>query len=626
MLRTAVLERLCAPLCDAVLGRRGLRGGAGLARAHEPLPAPARRPPPLVPLPPPVRPAPAGRAGAARAGARARAAPARVRVARASGTTEEAIHHAVAAGAFAEAGALIAETWVHYANAGRTASVLDWLARGSRRRSSTPTRGCCWSRRGCRRCAAARTTCAPPPPACARSAASTPARCPTASPRSSRASRVLGATFGWGDVSAILDARRALGRARGPGLAVAAGDHLGARLGALLQRRPRRAPSAGWRRRRAIAPPADQWIVGVAAIADLSLIAGLRGRRDEQLRLARGGRRRWRARSGCSTRVEDGEVHTAHGVALAAHGRPRRRSPALEQGVFLRRLWGQPLDLVDGLIELARPRPDRRPRRAAELFAEAEALLAGCRDPGALPARLAAARRAAGRPRPPAAELTERELTVLRLLDGGLLRARDRPASCSSPSTPSTRHVKAVYRKLGVSSRAEAVARPRFHLGEAAGDDGPRAARARAMTRLRARVRGEIGDRFGCCSRACTSSGGTTVSAADRDQAQLHGVIERIQELGSSWSPSTRSRKDRRMTPDTIVLIHGFWVTPRSWEHWIARYEAHGLHRPRPRLPGLRGRGRGAQRRPRADRGRDGAADHRAPGGGRRRRSTRRRS
>ena len=25
--------------------------------------------------------------------------------------------------------------------------------------------------------------------------------------------------------------------------------------------------------------------------------------------------------------------------------------------------------------------------------------------------------------------------------------------------------------------------------------------------------------------------------------------------------------------PDTIVLIHGFWVTPRSWENWIAHYE-----------------------------------------------------
>ena len=57
--------------------------------------------------------------------------------------------------------------------------------------------------------------------------------------------------------------------------------------------------------------------------------------------------------------------------------------------------------------------------------------------------------------------------------------------------------------------------------------------------------------------------------------------------------------------PDTIVLIHGFWVTPRSWEDWIAHYEKAGLPRARARLPRLRGRGRGAQRRPVADRGRD---------------------
>ena len=24
-------------------------------------------------------------------------------------------------------------------------------------------------------------------------------------------------------------------------------------------------------------------------------------------------------------------------------------------------------------------------------------------------------------------------------------------------------------------------------------------------------------------------------------------------------------------TPDTIVLIHGLWMTPRSWEHWKER-------------------------------------------------------
>ena len=130
MLRTAVLERLCAPLCDAVLDAEGLGSWrstrwartnlfllplddhrrwyrfhhlfAQLLRAEL-----ERREPSLVP------------------DLHRRASAWH----RASGTTEEAIHHAVAAGEFAGAGALIAETWVHYANAGRTASVLDWLGR-----------------------------------------------------------------------------------------------------------------------------------------------------------------------------------------------------------------------------------------------------------------------------------------------------------------------------------------------------------------------------------------------------------------------------------------------------------------------------------------------------------------
>jgi hypothetical protein len=28
--------------------------------------------------------------------------------------------------------------------------------------------------------------------------------------------------------------------------------------------------------------------------------------------------------------------------------------------------------------------------------------------------------------------------------------------------------------------------------------------------------------------------------------------------------------------PDTIVLVHGFWVTPRSWEDWITHYQGRG--------------------------------------------------
>ena len=40
-------------------------------------------------------------------------------------------------------------------------------------------------------------------------------------------------------------------------------------------------------------------------------------------------------------------------------------------------------------------------------------------------------------------------------------------------------------------------------------------------------------------------------------------------------------------TPDTIVLIHGFWVTPRAWEHWIERYEQAGYHVIAPAYPGF---------------------------------------
>ena len=39
-------------------------------------------------------------------------------------------------------------------------------------------------------------------------------------------------------------------------------------------------------------------------------------------------------------------------------------------------------------------------------------------------------------------------------------------------------------------------------------------------------------------------------------------------------------------TPDTIVLIHGFWVTPRSWEDWKAHYEANGDTVLTPAYPG----------------------------------------
>lgn len=40
-------------------------------------------------------------------------------------------------------------------------------------------------------------------------------------------------------------------------------------------------------------------------------------------------------------------------------------------------------------------------------------------------------------------------------------------------------------------------------------------------------------------------------------------------------------------SPDTIVLVHGFWVTPRSWEHWITHYEGKGFRVIAPGYPGF---------------------------------------
>ena len=85
---------------------------------------------------------------------------------------------------------------------------------------------------------------------------------------------------------------------------------------------------------------------------------------------------------------------------------------------------------------------------------EAGAVLGACAAPGALPARLAAQRRLLDE----GEELSERERTILRLLSGPLTEREIARELFLSFNTVHT-HVKSIYRKLGVSSRAEAVAR-----------------------------------------------------------------------------------------------------------------------------------------------------------------------
>lgn len=40
-------------------------------------------------------------------------------------------------------------------------------------------------------------------------------------------------------------------------------------------------------------------------------------------------------------------------------------------------------------------------------------------------------------------------------------------------------------------------------------------------------------------------------------------------------------------SPDTIVLVHGLWMTPRSWEHWVSHYESRGFRVLTPAYPGF---------------------------------------
>lgn len=55
-------------------------------------------------------------------------------------------------------------------------------------------------------------------------------------------------------------------------------------------------------------------------------------------------------------------------------------------------------------------------------------------------------------------------------------------------------------------------------------------------------------------------------------------------------TPAPRASADAQpsaQTPDTIVLIHGFWVTPRSWENWVAHCERKGYRVLAPAYPGF---------------------------------------
>jgi LuxR family transcriptional regulator, maltose regulon positive regulatory protein len=157
----------------------------------------------------------------------------------------------------------------------------------------------------------------------------------------------------------------------------------------------------------------------------------------------------------------------ALGSALAKRGKLAGAETELESGLSARRRWPglNPWPNLLGLLALAPVRLARGDRDGARaLLAEARAILDRNPDAGIFPGllereerRLRTSQRQEGTS---SEEFTERELDVLRLLPGEFSTGEMGSILYVATSTVRT-HIKSIYRKLGVSSRKNAVEQAR---------------------------------------------------------------------------------------------------------------------------------------------------------------------
>jgi LuxR family maltose regulon positive regulatory protein len=168
-------------------------------------------------------------------------------------------------------------------------------------------------------------------------------------------------------------------------------------------------------------------------------------------------------------------VEAASGILHQRQGNLEVADAALERATELARRGGGLAQIAFCLVIRSSVRYRRGDRAGArQLAAEARNLVEACPDPGSLlPTRLAEAEhllrangaqasrpatRATDHPAVQTEALSERELAVLRLLASPLSLREIGAALYVSLNTVKT-HTRALYRKLGASGRAEAVAR-----------------------------------------------------------------------------------------------------------------------------------------------------------------------
>jgi LuxR family transcriptional regulator, maltose regulon positive regulatory protein len=159
-------------------------------------------------------------------------------------------------------------------------------------------------------------------------------------------------------------------------------------------------------------------------------------------------------------------AHLALARAMQLRGRLTEVHVGAERAAELSRRGAGMLERAAALLELAEDRHSNGdPARARELCDEAAAIVERCAHPGIARDRVDDVRRRRGRAHRSRApelrdELSDRELAVLRLLPSGLSQREIGSELFVSLNTIKT-HLRNIYRKLGVDGREDAVERAR---------------------------------------------------------------------------------------------------------------------------------------------------------------------
>jgi LuxR family maltose regulon positive regulatory protein len=373
------------------------------------------------------------------------------------GSTNEAIEHAIEAGAYAEAGKLILTTWAQLMSVARHATVLGWLQRLPAQVLESNL-ALLVSKAWVLSVSARRDETLETLDAVQQLEGLDHGPLPDGASSVNAIVATLRATFQWGDVGfGYQNAVLATELQQAEGLYRAAALHS---RGYSEFFRGQFAEADRWLAEAATsAHSAERWLLASATLAYQSCIAGERGDVEQQRRLAEQAMDLSRERS---LGELAGEAPAALGVSLAERGELDQARPLLEQSVRALRAYGQPLELAHALIRQARVLLVLRERdAAAAAIAEARATVDSCPDPGILDEWLTALET---RPRARSVrsgdELSKRELVVLRALTGPLSE-RDIARELYLAHSTVHSHTRSIYRKLGVSSRAEAVRQAR---------------------------------------------------------------------------------------------------------------------------------------------------------------------